>query len=109
MIRGVVFSLSLFLSCTSFAGDLVQNGRIVRIANTSSNQSVFEILVSGGSYNLCGGGWINFPVSAAPDVDTHKRAYASALLAMTTGALVRVYNYLGTDCSTASYIELSVE
>lgn len=89
------------------AGDLVLGGRIVRIANTGNNSPVFSIEVSGGSLNLCGTGWITFPASVAADPDTHKRAYAAALVAMTTGMTVRVHNYQSNSCDTASYIELA--
>jgi hypothetical protein len=91
---------------TAHAGDLVVNGAVVRVANTGDNQPVFSIQVSGGSPNLCGGGWITFPVSAAADVEAHRRAYAAALLALSTGMNVRVYNYQSNSCDSAAYIEL---
>lgn len=93
---------------SAVAGDLVMGGRIVRIANTGNNLDVFSIEVSGGSLNLCGSGWITFPVSASPNsADIHKRAYAAALTALTTGMTVRVYNYHNNSCDSASYIELA--
>lgn len=38
---------------------------------------------------------------------THKRAYAAALAALTTGMTVRVHNYQNNTCDSASYIELA--
>jgi len=88
------------------AGDLVINGTVKAVTNTSSNLQNFAIQVAGGSPNVCGSGWINFPISAGADADAHKRAFALALTALTTGLRVRVHNYHGSDCNTASYIEL---
>jgi hypothetical protein len=47
-----------------------------------------------------------FHVATAPDRDTHKRAYAAALLAPTTRMTVAIYNYANNNCDGASYIEL---
>lgn len=88
------------------AGDVVLGGRIVEVANTNGSPG-FNVRVSGGSLNLCGSGWIVFPASAAPDAESHKRAYAAALVALTTGALVRLHNYQGNTCDTVSFIQLS--
>jgi hypothetical protein len=92
---------------SAVAGDLVTGGRVVRIANTGNNLNVFSVEVAGGSQNLCSNVWITFPATAAPDADTYKRAYAAALVALTTGVLVRVYNYQNNSCDAASYIELA--
>ena len=106
-VRAVAPLLCALLTVPAQAGDLVTNGRVVRIANTGNNQAVFSIEVSGGTQNLCAGGWITFPASAAADAATHARAYATALLAFSTGALVRVYNYQNNTCDTAAYLELA--
>jgi hypothetical protein len=45
-------------------------------------------------------------LSAAPDADTHRRAYAAALTALSLGLRVTVYNYSGDACDGASYIEV---
>ncbi len=91
------------------AGDLVFGGRLVGLTNTTSNSSIFAIKVTGGSLNLCSTTWISFPVSAAADADTHKRAYAAALTALTTGMPVRIHNYASDSCGAAQYIELIAE
>jgi Family of unknown function (DUF5992) len=96
---------SCAMAGSAVAGDLALNARVVRVANTGNNSTVFSVAVSGGSLNLCSG-WITFPVSAAPDADTHKRAYAAALLALSSGMLVRVHNYSSDSCEGASYIDL---
>jgi hypothetical protein len=101
-----ILCLSTLWAASVDAGDLVIDGTVTKVANTSSNLTNFAILVSGGSLNICAPGWINFPVSAAADVEVHKRAYANALLALATGARVRVHNYAGSTCE-ASYIELT--
>lgn len=98
-------SLSFSVAGPAAAGDLVMEARVAKITNTGSNGNTFGIKVSGGSLNLCGTGWISFPASAT-DADSHKRAYAAALLALSTGVPVRVHNYQNNDCDTASYIEL---
>jgi hypothetical protein len=97
---------TLVCMSTADAADLVLDARVTAVTNTSSNLQNFAIKVSGGSLNVCGSGWINFPLGAGADADTHKRAFALALTAMTAGLRVRVHNYHGNDCGNASYIEL---
>lgn len=108
LLRQTILTCLVCMSCAANAGDLIVGGTITKISNTSSNLQNFAILVSGGSTNLCGSAWINFPVSAVADVESHKRAYAIALVALTTGLTVRVHNYVDNTCNTAAYIELSV-
>ena len=100
-----IAALVLALASESNAGDLVIGGTITKVANTSDNGTSFSILVTGGTSSLCSS-WITFPLSAAADADTHKRAYAAALLALSTATPVRVHNYLGNNCNTASYLEV---
>lgn len=102
----VVATVCMAAAMTAEPGDLVTGGRVVRVANTGNNSSVFSVEVAGGSQNLCANGWITFPVSAASDPEIHKRAYAAALVALTTGMPVRVHNYHSNSCDAASYIEL---
>lgn len=106
MLCAVVTAICMAAAMPAQSGDLVVGGRVVRVANTSNNLSMFSVQVAGGSPNLCGSGWITFPVSAASDPEIHKRAYAAALVALTTGMPVRVHNYHSNNCDTASYIEL---
>ena len=107
MVWAVAATICMAAVTPAKAGDLVIGGRVVRVANTGNNASVFSVWVDGGSQNLCGSGWITFPASAVTDPEIHKRAYAAALLALTTGMPVRVYNYQGDSCDAASYIELT--
>jgi hypothetical protein len=88
------------------AGLLSQGGTIVRVANTSGNQSLFVVLVAGGSGPCPNGQWIAFPTYAAGDAEVHKRAYAMALLALTTGMKVAIHNYNNDNCNEAAYIEI---
>jgi hypothetical protein len=61
---------TLGVSAPAFAGYLATSTKITRIANTSSNNSAFAVLVAGGSGQCTNGGWISFHVSTAPDPDT---------------------------------------
>jgi hypothetical protein len=88
---------------------LAFDAKITRVANTSSNNSSFSVLVTGGTGPCTNGGWISFPVSIAPDPDTHKRAYAAALLALTTGMSLRIHIYTNDDCHAATYIEIALQ
>ena len=96
----------LIVSADAFAGYLVMDGTVTGIANTSSNQPVFAVRVSGGSLNHCGGIYIKFPEADAADKETHARAYATALAALTAGLPVRIYSYVGNVCDRAAYIEI---
>lgn|SRR5690606_23116595 len=103
-----VILLALWVSGVCNAGNLVVNGRITKVTNTYFNEASFAITVVGGSNNLCPG-VITFPLSAAANADAHNRAYAAALLALTTGQPVRVYNYNGNSCDQASFIEIGLD
>jgi hypothetical protein len=87
------------------AGSLVTNATITKILDTSGNQTQFAIVVSGGT-GPCANTVIYFPVGAAVDVDTHKRAYAAALLALATGMRISAWNYTGNNCEGAAYIDV---
>ena len=88
-----------------FSGDLIVNGEIIEIRNTGSNLALFEIVVTGGE-GVCNNKVIAFPASVAPTKEAYNRAYASALTAFTTGANIRVHNYIDDSCKKASYISL---
>jgi hypothetical protein len=86
------------------AAYFVSNATITRAANTAGNYPVFAVQVAGGT-----GGttlWMTFPVSAAPDVDAHRRAYAAAMTALVTGMRVSIDNYASDNCDGASFIDL---
>lgn len=91
------------LSATAQAGSIVSDGYVSIIENTSGNQALFTIKVTGGT-GPCVGQTISFPVWAAPDADTHKRAYAAAMLAFSLGYRVSVWNYVDNTCTSAAYI-----
>jgi hypothetical protein len=107
IVLAAIGTINLAMTVPAGAADLVIGGRVVRLSNTGNNSTLFSIEVAGGSTNLCGSSWIHFPASAAGDAEIHKRAYAAALVALTTGMPVRVYNYQSNSCDAAAYIELS--
>lgn len=92
---------------SSFAGELALDSTVLKVRNTSNNSDTFEVVLDKNVKN-CFGNVIAFPSSAAPNKETHARAYASALTALTTGLKVRIYAYADADeCKKASYIELT--
>lgn len=94
-------------SATAHAGYLVTGGTIAHITNTSSNSQSFAIQILSGTGPCVGASaWIVFPLSAAPDADTHKRAYAAVVTALATGMRVSVYNYTDDNCDRASYVQI---
>ena len=97
---------SSLILCTSIAsaGDIAAGGTITQIKNVTGNMTQWAIWITGGT-GVCLGNWIVFPLSAAPDADTHKRGYATALMATALGMRVKIHNYSGDDCLNASYIE----
>ena len=98
----------LFPGIEAFAAGayLVQGGTVKKVGSTNANATSFVIQVSGGSVNTCGSTWINFNQADAPDAATFARAYASALLALTSQTPVVIFNYFDTTCQRAGYIEL---
>jgi hypothetical protein len=86
-------------------GYVVTGATITHVTNTSGNAAAFSITVSGGT-GSCAGSTITFLQTAAPDADTFKRAYVAALMALSVGLHVTVYNYTDTTCNLASYIDV---
>jgi len=92
---------------TALAGAyLVTGGTVTQVANTSGNNPAFVVLVTGGTSNTCPATWIIFSQADAPDAATFQRAYAAAMVALTTGVSVSIYNYADATCNHASYLQL---
>lgn len=91
-------------SSLASADYVVQEATISRITNVADNAAKFAVLVAGGS-GPCSNGWIEFPASAAVDLEAHKRAYATLLMAFASNLRVSIFNYSGNSCLGASYIE----
>ena len=90
-----------------FAGTLAV-GTVVRISNISFDQDQFAVWIAGtGPCATADGSMlILFPVSAAKNADSLKRAYANALTAYSLGKPVFVYNYVNSSCAAATFIEI---
>jgi hypothetical protein len=106
---GVLAAITFCWVDSAKAGYLVQEAKVTRVANTSSNQAMFVVWVVGGTGTcaMTAGRWIAFPLSSAVDADVHKRAWSAALLALSSGMNVTIYNYANDDCYGASYIEIA--
>jgi len=87
---------------------IVSGATVTKVMNTYSNKAQFAITVSGGS-GVCANKIIIFPLSATvgENKESHSRAYATALTAITTDIKVDVYNYSGSDCNNASFIRMN--
>lgn len=79
---------------------------VAQIANTNVNGRNFSIITLGGS-GPCAGKLIIFPESDASGVEAHQRAYATALMALSMGMRVSIYNYYSSSCDRASFIAIS--
>jgi Family of unknown function (DUF5992) len=93
------------ISFSAHAGYVIQGATIVNVGSTNGNAAQFHVVVTGGA-GPCVGQTILFHISNAPDADTHKRAYAAALLALAMGYRVNIYNYTDNNCAGASYIDI---
>jgi len=103
----------LFVMSTSIAmaqGDYIaQDAKIVRVTNTAGNQDEFIINVVGGT-GVCTGQaptMIKFKLASATSPEIFNRAFSMALMALSTGQKVSVYNYVDTACDNAVYIGIS--
>jgi len=94
---------SLVYSVSAIAGYIAQDVVIVSVSNTNRNEDTFTVWIEGGETKCT---TIDFPRSASPSTEIHKRAFSSALAAFTTGAKAVIYNYKGEDCRNASLIRL---
>ena len=107
MIRGIASLALVLLSNFALASGafIAEGSTIESIANTSSNTDSFSISVKGGT-GVCGNTTILFPRNATTSSEVHRRAYSTALTAFSMGAKVKVYNYIGSDCQNAAYIQI---
>lgn len=105
--RSITLAACLF-SANAYAGYIVVGATVTHISSTNGNNQSFQVQVAGGTGPCTNGTgmWVVFPLSAAPDADTHKRAYAAAMLALATGMRVTLYNYSDDGCTGASYVDV---
>jgi hypothetical protein len=107
MLSIIAIALATGFCAQANAGLLASGATISHLANTSNDSTTFALQLVGGSGPCTGGTiWIWFPVSAAADADAHKRAYATAMMAIATGLRVSIHNYTNDNCDGASYIEV---
>ena len=117
-VRIFVVALLVILSLTSIASTtqaqaayIARDALIHAVGNTSYELPVFVVKVSGGT-GACGNSTITFPESTLPDpnnpayIRLYERAYSTALTAFAAGKRVDIYNYDGSDCDNASFIEV---
>lgn len=114
MFRRKLASIVMSAACTLFganaqAGYIATGATITHVSSTNGNTASFQVQVAGGTgpCTSATGTWVIFTLSAAPDADTFKRAYAAALLALTTGMSVIIVNYSSDNCAGASYLDVS--
>lgn len=69
------------LSASAQAGYVATDATVLRVSSTNGNTASFQVMVAGGTgpCTSVSGTWVVFPLSAAPDADTHKRAYAAGV------------------------------
>lgn len=109
MLRQLLGSLLALLAlccANAHAGNIVTGATVLHVGNTNNNLDAFRVFVAGGTgpCTSASGVWVVFPVGTDPDI--HKRAYAAALLALTTGMHVTLFNYTDDACTGASYIDV---
>lgn len=102
----LAIAMGLLWAANAQGGYLLTGGTLTTVTNTAGNSPQFAVIANGGS-GPCVGQWISFPRDATPDTDNHKRAFALAILAHTTGAKVNIYNYESNACDRAVFIELT--
>ena len=107
MINKILMGLcATLVSLNVLAGGeyIVVEGTVTSVANTGSNLENFVVRTTGGS-GICTSS--RFPLSSAPNKGVHDRAYAAALLALTTGMEVTIYNYEDNSCEKAVYLSIA--
>ena len=106
LMSGVMGLLLAVISCASHAGYLIQGATIVSVTNTANQSQAFAVYFTGGAGACAASGQIVFPQSAAVDADTFKRTYAAALAGAVTKARFDAFDYSGTNCANAGFIQL---
>lgn len=106
----MVISFGLLVCESAQAGYIVVGATVTHVSSTNGNNQAFQVQVAGGTGPCANatGSWVIFPLSAAADADAHKRAYAAALLALTTGMRVTFVNYSNDSCNGASYVDIHI-
>jgi hypothetical protein len=106
--RTILITATLFfVALSASAGTLVSGGRITKIGNTrSSLDPSFIVFVEGGA-GPCANNWLYFYPSGSSNAEIQKRAYAAALLALSTNATVTIEAASTDSCLDAYYIGIS--
>jgi len=106
MMKAATMGLVVLCVANAQAGYVLTGGSLTTVTNTADNAPQFAVIANGGG-GPCAGQWITFPRDATSDAENHRRAFALALLAHTTGSKVNIYNYESDACNRAAYIELT--
>jgi hypothetical protein len=108
--KAILLVCFLLLPSIAYSGELVQNAKIVEVANTFNNAKQFYIVVKGG-VGACANKRIVFPLSRTQSAESYQRAFSLALTAFSTGSKVRVFSYESevNHCSTANFISVHAD
>jgi hypothetical protein len=100
--------LAALIGGTAGAGTLVADAVVTTVFNSRvENDSSFVVYTQGGTGPCTNGLVIAFYPTGGSDADKVRRAYAAALLALTTGYRVTISNDNNTTCTAAVHIAVS--
>lgn len=101
-----IFCFCFIISSYACAGWIAQDATVEYVENTSGNNDVFTVLVSGGT-GPCVSTLITFPKSSATSEAIFTRAFTLLTAANVSGRKVSIYNYLDQSCTNAVGVRLA--
>ena len=108
VMRKVLFGILLLIGFSANAGDIIVDAKISKVATSNDGwKDNFTLAFSSGAGICADQAYVIFPRESAINQDAFNRLYSIALMAFAANKTVRVYAYQSSDCSKASFIEVS--
>jgi hypothetical protein len=109
--RTLIFIIGM-VSISSYAGDLINGAKIIKVGSSNWNKKVFYVTLSGGT-GPCKNVNVSFPEEYSQSTVAYAQSQSLAVTAFIHNKDVRIYNYgnkaFANDdiCTGASLIEIS--
>lgn len=87
-----IIAASAPLAAGTSSADVMAQGKITRLDSTTSTAGTFVMEVDGPGGYVCNGNPQPIAASNFPDMDSLKRFFSLAILALTQGSTVVIYN-----------------
>ncbi len=103
LVKACILSLSSY----AMSGDLVLNGTISEVANSSNDKDVFFLKFDSGE-GPCAVQGVTFSQDTSQSKESYDQAFSIALAAAISGKKVQIHNYDNDSCLGANFIRMYI-